>query len=100
MPVAKISFSFQLSGSGDGLTLSFEMVIIVPASSSAHTNVLVHCNQRFADTEITLQKIYVRANVTVIQNGNDQDHEGREIEFPYQSNQQESKLHVRVLTVK
>lgn len=32
MPVAKISLSFQLSGSGDGLTLSFEIVIIVPES--------------------------------------------------------------------
>jgi hypothetical protein len=31
MPVAKISFSFQLSGNGDGLTLSLEMVMIVPA---------------------------------------------------------------------
>lgn len=33
-PVAKISLSFQLSGSGDGLTLSLEIVMIVPRRSS------------------------------------------------------------------
>ena len=31
MPVAKISLSFQLSGVGEGTTLSFEMVMIVPS---------------------------------------------------------------------
>lgn len=31
-PVAKISLSFQLSGLGDGFTLSLEIVIIVPGS--------------------------------------------------------------------
>lgn len=30
MPVAKISFNFQLSGRGEGLTRSFEIVMIVP----------------------------------------------------------------------
>lgn len=30
IPVAKISFSFQLSGNGDGFTRSFEIVMIVP----------------------------------------------------------------------
>jgi hypothetical protein len=30
MPVMKISFSFQLSGCGDGFTLSLEIVMIVP----------------------------------------------------------------------
>ena len=30
-PVAKISLSFQLSGRGDGFTLSLDMVMIVPA---------------------------------------------------------------------
>ena len=29
-PVAKISESFQLSGKGDGFTLSFDIVMIVP----------------------------------------------------------------------
>ena len=29
-PVAKISANFQLSGCGDGFTLSFEIVIMVP----------------------------------------------------------------------
>lgn len=29
-PVAKISANFQLSGIGDGFTLSFEIVIMVP----------------------------------------------------------------------
>lgn len=32
MPVAKISFSFQLSGIGDGFTLSLDIVMIVPGS--------------------------------------------------------------------
>ena len=32
-PVAKISLSFQLSGIGEGLTLSFDIVIIVPVSN-------------------------------------------------------------------
>jgi len=30
IPVAKISESFQLSGKGDGFTLSFDIVMIVP----------------------------------------------------------------------
>jgi hypothetical protein len=30
IPVANISASFQLSGCGDGFTLSFEIVIMVP----------------------------------------------------------------------
>lgn len=30
IPVAKISFSFQLSGIGDGFTRSFEIVMMVP----------------------------------------------------------------------
>lgn len=29
-PVAKISFSFQLSGTGDGFTRSLEIVMMVP----------------------------------------------------------------------
>lgn len=33
-PVAKISASFQLSGRGDGFTLSFDMVMMVPTSKS------------------------------------------------------------------
>lgn len=33
-PVAKISFSFQLSGNGDGFTLSFEIVIMVPSTKT------------------------------------------------------------------
>lgn len=32
IPVAKISASFQLSGRGEGFTLSFDIVIIVPDS--------------------------------------------------------------------
>lgn len=31
MPVVKISASFQLSGKGDGFTLSFDIVIMVPS---------------------------------------------------------------------
>ena len=31
-PVAKISRSFQLSGDGDGLTLSLDIVMIVPGN--------------------------------------------------------------------
>jgi hypothetical protein len=36
-PVAKISGSFQLSGKGDGLTLSFEIVMIVPSQPRMNT---------------------------------------------------------------
>lgn len=32
-PVVKISANFQLSGRGDGFTLSFDIVIMVPGSS-------------------------------------------------------------------
>lgn len=36
MPVAKISLSFQLSGIGDGFTLSFDIVMIVPRARVMH----------------------------------------------------------------
>lgn len=35
-PVAKISRSFQLSGDGDGLTLSLDIVMIVPGNQFIH----------------------------------------------------------------
>ncbi|CAL1408760.1 unnamed protein product [Linum trigynum] len=40
IPVAKISLSLQLSGTGDGFTLSLDMVMIVPSLRIAMTRTM------------------------------------------------------------
>jgi hypothetical protein len=88
IPVAKISFSFQLSGKGDGLTLSLEIVMIVPA-------IFFIADMRtdtFTRNEVEILGEKRHRKHTIIENGNDKDHEGCKIEFPDQSNKQESKL--------
>lgn len=72
MPVAKISFSFQLSGCGDGFTLSFAIVMIVP-------NIITQKKVRKKISTIKCSDSWNPLNLhckpTIIQNGNDQNHE-------------------------
>lgn len=85
-PVAKISLSFQLSGTGDGFTLSFDMVIIVPTKH----------NFNFMDKfeRKTLAKIFLTKTreLTIVKNGNDENHERREVKFPDDRYQHKTKL--------
>ena len=65
MPVVKISFSFQLSGIGDGLTLSFEIVMIIPGHICHVLNEkLTKFRKEFDD--VISWKIPVRSELTVI----------------------------------
>lgn len=51
MPVAKISANFQLSGRGDGFTLSFDIVIMVPANDLKNTQVKLGATGQISDLE-------------------------------------------------
>lgn len=61
MPVANISFNFQLSGIGDGLTRSFEIVIIVP---------VVAINQEREKLD-EIEQVKSQIDLTVIEDGDD-----------------------------
>lgn len=86
-PVAKISFSFQLSGSGDGFTRSFEIVMMVPKNT-------IHIWDNAELDIFTYHSIdrHIWQGPTIIKDGDDKNHERWEVEFPYQRNKQKSKL--------
>lgn len=73
---------------GDGFTLSLDIVMIVPRVDAITFKVSSFYKER------NREKYQGSPNkkLTIIENGYDQDHEGREVKPPDQSNKHKTKL--------
>jgi hypothetical protein len=90
-PVANISASFQLSGWGDGLTLSLDIVIMVPGAGSVAVkeatdkSAIICCQRR------------KQSILTIIKNSYHKNHHRREVKLPKAYQEQKAKLYTQDL---
>ena len=87
-PVANISFSFQLSGLRDGVTLSFDIAMIVPDES-----ILIRLYVSVYGLKLGMVKFRDAATlITIVEYGYDEHHEWREVVLPYRRQKNKPNL--------
>lgn len=90
IPVAKISLSFQLSGIGEGLTLSLDIVMIVPGNR--FTSQARNMEEQQQKKKKKKRNMYNVLVLTIVKNSNDENHQGREVKSPEYRQQHKPKL--------